>query len=199
MKHKWIYLVLLFAVALLLIWGLSETSGSDHYDYQGYVVAVETINGDTVITTISGNSLSAFKVKWYTRQKFQGGITALKEGSFIRLSTTAGSDTNLKKFSAYEGYSMEGKLVYLNEVDGPFLLTSNDSKTTFRLYSLISARDNITYAEIGSTVKVYYQYPLTGANVTIVVDVVEVTSDIIEEFTEAEIGYIAAQGYTVKS
>lgn len=199
MKHKWIYLVLLFVAALLVIWGLSETAGSDNYNYHGYVVAVETVDGDTVITTISGNSLSAFKVKWYTRQRFEGNITALKEGNFIRLSTTTGSEVNLKKFSAYEGFSMEGKLVYLNEVDGPFFLTSNENNSAFRLYSLISAQESTTFAKNGSAVKVYYQYPLTGANVTVVVDVIEPISDIIEEFTEAEIGYIATRGYTVKS
>ena len=85
------------AALFLLTWGICEISGSDYYNYRGYVLEVgEDENGDTTIVTLSGNVESSFTMKWYSQMK-----TPKKQpiavGDRIMLSTTHYSDTNIKK------------------------------------------------------------------------------------------------------
>ena len=203
MKHTWIkkalWGLLLLVPFLLAVWALCETTGSDSYNYQGYITAIRKAEGGTMITTVSGDQTAEFTIKGYTREKFNGDLTQLEEGAFIRLSTTRNSSTNVKKFSAYSGFSMEGKIVFMEELSSPFILTIDKSLNYYMLYSLISSQDIQYPLQTGSQVKVYYQYPLNASTKTIVVDVIEPTSDLLDEITEKEIAYIGRQGYTVAS
>lgn len=189
----WIAAVLLLVT--LAVWAFSETTGSESYNYQGYVIDIQ---GNT-ITTLSGDMESKFTVKWYTKKKFNGDLTEISVGDCIKLSTTRSGSGNIQKFSVYEGFSMEGKIVFMENLDGPFILTVDKSFNYYMLYSLISAQD-ITYPlQTGTQVKIYYQYPLNASTKAIVVDVIEPTTDILWELTEDEIAYIGRQGYTIAS
>ena len=158
----------------------------------------ETDEG-TVLTTISGEKKFEFTLKWYTKERFSGELTELKEGAFIKLNTTRNSDTNIKNFSAFEGFSMEGKIVFMENMDSPFILTVDKKFNYYMLYSLIFAEDMTYPLQTGTQVKVYYQYPLNASTKTFVADVIEPTTDILSELTEEEIAYLGRQGYTVKS
>ena len=124
-------------------------------------------------------------------------LTELKEEVFIRLNTTRNSDSKIKDFSAYEGFSMEGKIVYMEGCSEPFILTIDDYYDYYMLYSLISSQDIQYPLQTGTQVKVYYQYPLNASTKTFVVDVIDITSDILSAPTEKEIAYFGRQGYTV--
>ncbi len=194
-----IFGVLPLLVVLLAVWAFCETSGSDSYNYQGYIVAMRESDSGKVITTVSGDKKSEFTLKWFTKEKFSGELTELKEGAFIKLSTTRKSDTDIKKFSAFEGFSMEGKIVFMENLDSPFILTIDKKFNYYMLYSLIFAEDISYPLQTGTQVKVYYQYPLNASTKTFVADVIEPTTDVLSELTEEEIAYIGRQGYTVAS
>lgn len=191
--------VLPLLVVLLAVWAFCETSGSDSYSYQGYIIAIRETEEGTVLTTINGDKMAEFTLKWYTRKHFNGELTELKEGVCIKLSTTRNSDTNIKKFSAYEGFSVEGKIVFMENMDSPFILTIDKNLNYYMLYSLISAQDIAYPLQTGTQVKIYYQYPLNASTKTIVADVIEPTTDVLSALTEKEIAYIGRQGYTVAS
>lgn len=199
-KKKLLWLAILpLMLVIIAVWGYFETAGSDSYNYQGYIVAMRQSNDGTVLTTVNEEGRAEFTVKWYTRKKFSGELTELTEGAFIKLSTTDDDSANIKKFSAYNGFSLEGKIVFMENLDSPFILTFDKAINYNMLYSLISAQ-NIAYPlQTGTQVKVYYQYPLNASTKTIVVDVIEPTSDILNPLTEKEIAYIGRQGYTVAS
>lgn len=199
-KKKLLWLAILpLMLVIIAVWGYFETAGSDSYNYQGYIVAMRQSNDGTVLTTVNEEGRAEFTVKWYTRKKFSGELTELTEGAFIKLSTTDDDSANIKKFSAYNGFSLEGKIVFMENLDSPFILTFDKAINYNMLYSLISAQ-NIAYPlQTGTQVKVYYQYPLNASTKTIVVDVIEPTSDILNPLTEKEIAYIDRQGYTVAS
>ena len=194
-----IFGVLPLLVVLLAVWAFCETSGSDSYNYQGYIVAMRESDSGKVITTVSGDKKSEFTLKWFTKEKFSGELTELKEGAFIKLSTTRKSDTDIKKFSAFEGFSMEGKIVFMENLDSPFILTIDKKFNYYMLYSLIFAEDINYSLQTGAQVKVYYQYPLNASTKTFVADVIEPTTNVLSELTEEEIAYIGRQGYTVAS
>ena len=197
MKRKHIvYIVIGILLALLAVWGICETAGSDSYNYQGYVLDTRVQKGNTIITTISGDKLAEFTVKWYTRQKFNGETAQIKKGDFIKLSTISSGSQNMKKFSVYDGYSKEGKLVYMDGLSSPFILTTNKLTKAFELYSLISAQDNPKPIGNGIPITIYYQYPLASGNVNIVADVIQPTSDIPIALTQEEIAFITNAGYT---
>lgn len=191
------YVICVLLLLAFALWAFIGTAGSDNYNYQGYVLDVRESGGDTVITTLSGDTQQEFAVKWYTKKTYNGGKTAMEVGDHIKLSTTAGSDTNIKKFSVYTGYTMEGKVVYVNEADGPFILSFNKSINSLQLYSLILSDGEIKPMKTGQEIKVYYQYPLAVGNKTVVVDIIEQSSEIPVPLTEQEKNHIAAHEYTV--
>ncbi len=196
-KKTLLYIFIPLILVLLGIWGYCETAGSDVYNYQGYVTALRETENGTVVTTISGDKLSEFTLKWYTREKFNGEKDTVEVGDFLKLSTVRGSDTAVKKFSAYDGYSMEGIIVHMDGLNSPFLLVSHPITKAYGLYSLIAAYDVSYPLTTGIQVKVYYQYPLNAGNVSLAADVIQPLSDIPEELTEEALSYIAQQGYTL--
>lgn len=200
-KYKKIALcsILVIGALLLLVWACLETDSSDNYQYEGYILAIQETDAGTVLTTLRGDTQSEFTVKWYTKEKYNGEIQQLREGDCIKLSTTRRSDTNIKKFSAYSGFSMEGKIVYMEGLASPFLLTTSANTKAYRLYGLISSQASASAPQAGTQVKVYYQYPLNAATVSIVVDIIQPISDTATPLTEAEIAYITSQDYTVSA
>lgn len=197
LKKIVVYGVLPLLVVLLAVWAFYETSGSDSYSYQGYIIAMKDSEDGKVLTTISGDKTSEFVIKWYTKKTFNGALQELKEGVCIKLNTTGRSNRNIKEFSAYEGFTMEGKIVFMEGHTSPFILTRSKTVNTYMVYSLISSQD-ITYpVSTGSQVTVYYQYPINASTKSIVVDVVQPVTDILSPLTEEETRFITRQGYTV--
>ena len=198
--------ILWIAIGLLLValafWFIFATSGSDGYDYQGYVVTVQKSGKDTIITTISGNQLSEFIIKPNTKKEYNDHTAAVQVGDHIQLSTK-GNSQNLDKFSVYTGYSVEGKLIHAAGLETPLLLVYDTTVKANTLYTLIIdetlLKDNSTLTSIstGTQVKVYYSYPLLGRNQKIVTHVIQPISDIFEPLTEKEITYITSKGYTL--
>ncbi len=188
--------ILPLLIILLAVWGYCETAHSDSYDYQGYITAIRNTSDGTVITTISGETTSEFTLQRYTREKFNGELTSLQEGAHIKLSTTRHS-TNIKKFSAYTGFSLEGKIVFMDNLESPFLLTRDEVTQVYRLHCLITHYDVTLPLTSGSQVRIYYQYPIGINSPSVVVDVIEQTSDLLDLPTDEEIAYITERGYTL--
>ncbi len=192
-------LILVVAALAILVWACLQTEGSENYNYEGYIIGIRETDEGTVLTTLSGNAQSEFVVKWNTKEKYNGDVKELRAGDCIKLSTTRRSDRNIKRFSVYSGFAMEGRIVNAEGHDTPFLLTTIANTKYYRLYSLITAQDTAPTLQTGTQVKIYYQYPLNAATVSIVADIIQPVSDTVSPLTEEEVSYITTQGYTVSA
>lgn len=187
----------------LAVWFILSNSGSDSYNYQGYVVNVREDGKDTVLTTISGNTSSEFTIKWYTKEKYNEDAKSVQVGDHIKLSTTGSNSKNLKKFSVYAGYSIAGKIFYTEDSTTPMLLVQSKATKTYYVYSLIFDQAPVNdkgepiTLPVGSQINVFYSYPLMGGNNTIVTGAMQYTSDVIEPLTEDEIAYLTFLNYTL--
>jgi len=191
--------ILLIAIIGVLVWACFQTEGSESYNYEGYIVGIRETEEGTVLTTLSGNTQSEFVVKGHTKERYNGEVTELRVGDCIKLSTTKRSDRVIKRFSVYSGFAMEGKIVNAEGHDTPFLLTTMATTKYYRLYSLIAAQDSVSTLQTGTQVKVYYQYPLNAATQSVVVDIIQPTSDTPAPLSEEEVSYLTAHGYTVSA
>ena len=190
-----------FLLLLLITWGISETAGSDYYNYKGYVIDIVEENGDTVIVTLSGNVESRFSLKWYSREKYKKDTKDIEIGDLVMLSITHFSDTNIKKISVDYGYSTEGKLVYINELpDTPFILATESTTKMKYLISIVPSDTNLfDGVEMGEAIRIYHTYPITAQTITVLSDAQAFTSnDTSKGLTEEEVKFIEEKGYTVK-
>ena len=190
-----------FLLLLLITWGICETAGSDYYNYKGYVVDIVEENGDTVIVTLSGNVESRFTLKGYSREKYKKNTKDIEIGDLVMLSTTYFSDTNIKKISVDNGYSTEGKLVYINELpDTPFILATEPTTKMKYLISIVPSDTNLfDGVEMGEAIRIYHTYPITAQTITVLSDAQAFTSnDTSKGLTEEEVKFIEEKGYTVK-
>lgn len=189
-----------FLLLLLITWGLCETAGSDYYNYKGYVVDIVEENGDTVIVTLSGNVESRFTLKWYSREKYKKETKDIEIGDLVRLTTTQYSNTNIKKISVDYGYSVEGKIFYVETLlDRPFLFINEPLYGT-HLFDLIPPDENMLDGlKTGDRVRVYYEYPFAAGAVTVQVNgLVFISEGSIKDFSDAERNFIADSGYKIK-
>ena len=189
-----------FLLLLLITWGICETAGSDYYNYKGYVVDIVEENGNTVIVTLSGNVESRFTLKWYSREKYKKETKDIKIGDLVRLTTTQYSDTNIKKISVDYGYSVEGKIFYVETLpDRPFLFINEHLYGT-HLFDLIPSDENmLSGLKTGDRVRVYYEYPFAAGAVTVQVNgMVFVSEGSNADFSDAEIDFINQNGYIIK-
>ena len=189
-----------FLLLLLITWGICETAGSNYYNYKGYVIDIVEENGDTVIVTLSGNVESRFTLKWYSREKYKKETEDIEIGDLVRLTTTQYSNTNIKKISVDYGYSVEGKIFYVETLpDRPFLFINEPLYGT-HLFDLIPPDENMLDGlKTGDRVRVYYEYPFVAGAVTVEVNgLVFISEGTIEDFTDAEIDFINQNGYNIK-
>ena len=103
-----------FLLLLLITWGICETAGSEYYNYKGYVVDIVEENGDTVITTLWGNTESRFTLKWYSREKYKKDSKDIGIGDLVMLSTTHFSNTNINCKSELVFYFVFYLTSYIN-------------------------------------------------------------------------------------
>ena len=189
-----------FLLLLLITWGICETAGSDYYNYKGYVVDIVEEHGDTVIVTLSGNVESRFTLKWYSREKYKKETKDIEIGDLVRLTTTQYSNTNIKKISVDYGYSVEGKIFYVETLpERPFLFINEPLYGT-HLFDLIPPDENMLDGlKTGDKVRVYYEYPFAAGAVTVQVNgLVFISEGTIEDFTVAEKNFIVDSGYKIK-
>ena len=181
----------------LIAWGIFEAvAGSDYYNYTGYVLEVkENEKNQIVITTVSGGKTSEFVLKWHSRKRFEKEKREIAVGDYVMLSTTRFSNTDIKKMSINEGYSTEGKLVYVNESEVPFILAV-DASTNQRYLVKIEYIGELTGAT-GDEICIYHYYPIHEQSLGVLSDAYTIASD-GAELTIEEIAFIESKGYTVK-
>lgn len=183
-----------FVVIFMFTWCVCTTWGRNYYNYKGYVVDIVEEDGETVIVTLCGNTESQFTLKWYTRKKYEKDEKSIEIGDRIKLSTTHYSDTNLKKLSVDYGKSLEGKIFYIESPvipERPFLFV-NDSLYGTHIFELFTFDEHLFEGmNTGDVVRVYYESAQVDT-------AVKISDGAYEDFTDAEIAYIAGQGYTVK-
>lgn len=201
-KNKILTAVSAVFLLLLMTWGILETAGSGYYSYKGYVVNVRQDDRDqTIITTISGDKTSKFVLKWYSREKYKKEDRSIAIGDLVMLSTTQYSDTNIKKISVNNGYSTEGKLVYLRDLpDRPFILATDPTTRVKYLISIVPTdTDLFDDLEMGESVRIFHSYPLSAQSVTVLSDAQAINASGEKEgLTDEEIAFIEEKGYTVK-
>ncbi len=198
MKKALIIIVVVLGI-LLVTWGICETAGSDYYSYKGYVTNIfENKNGETVIVTLSGTTESEFAFKWYTRQKSQSG-QPIAIGDRVMLSTTHNSDKNIKKIKVDAGYATEGKLVYVEGLSSPFVLSVAPETENRHLISIVTTSiDMLDGLNMGDTVKFYHYSPVYATTITLVSESMAVIErGSINSLTEEDIAFIEAQGYNI--
>ncbi len=200
-KTKIFIAIGVFFVCLLIAWAWCELSGSEYYNYKGYVVDIAEENGDTVIVTLYGNTESRFTIKWYTREKYKKDNKEIEVGDIVRLTTTRYSDANIKKMSVEHGYSTTGKLVYINELpDRPFILATDPTTKIKYLFDIIMlcGGDPFKNIEMGDTVKLYHSYPINSYTIAAQGEAVEGVLNDTSGLNEEDIDFIESKGYTVK-
>jgi hypothetical protein len=184
-----------FLIALI-IWGICEAAGSDFYNYDGYITEIRrNEKNQTVLTTISGDKTSEFVLKWSSRKKYEKDVREITVGDYVMLSTTRFSHADIKKISIDEGYSTEGKLIYVNEADSPFILSVGASADQRYLIEIEYIGE--LNGMIGDKIRIYHYYPIHEQSGGVLSDAYRIISD-ESELTIEEIAFIAAKGYTVK-
>ena len=199
MKKIFIFLGIFLAL-MLTTWGVCETAGSDFYNYKGYVVDIVEDENDTIIKTLYGNAESQFTLKWYSREKYKKETKDIQIGDYIMLTTTQYSDTNIKKIAIDYGYSVEGKIFYVETLPNrPFLFVDEPLYGT-HLYSLISFDQGIfSRLETGTRVKIYCEHPFSLGTTSIsITGLVHISKGSINDFSDTEKDYIMQYGYTIK-
>ena len=181
---------------VLICWSICNT-GSDFYNYAGYVTEITQNEKDqTVITTVSGDQTSQFVLKWSSRKKFEKDERKLAVGDRVMLSTTRFSDVNIKKICIENGYFTEGKLVYANESETPLILAVEPSQDQKYLVSLTCHFGKID-GETGDVVRIYHAYPIHEQSISVLDEAWTFISE-ASELTAEELAFIGAKGYTVK-
>ncbi len=202
MKKTLISVCAVLSVIIIVVWLVNLFTGSDYYNYKGYVTDVyENAKGETEIIAISGDVESHFVIKSYTKMSAPSK-EPVAVGDLIMLTTTRSSDENIKKMKVQPGYSTEGKLFYVDEVDSPFLLTVSADTGERHIASLVYTDDifllNIT--EIGNVIKVFHSTPLTPSTVSLYIDaVIFIENGSIDDLSADDIAFIEEQGYTVRT
>ena len=188
-------------VIFMFTWCVCTTWGRNYYNYKGYVVDIVEENGDTVIVALSGNVESRFTLKWYSAKKYEKGDKSIAIGDIIRLSTTHYSDTNIKKLSVKEGYSLEGKVFFVTSdlPERPFLFVNDPLCGTY-MFDMFSFDEEIFEGlDTGDVVRVYYEYPFASSVISAQIEgAVKLSDGSFEDFSEAEKNYIADRGYAIK-
>ncbi len=198
--RKIILCVVAFIVIVLFVTGCTPTTGSNKYEYKGFVIDVyENAKGETVIAAISDDVESEFVIKPNT-EMIAPVKTPVSVGDYVQLTTTRSSDQDIKKMQVSVGYSTQGRLVYVEGDESPFVLTETGDGTRL-LVRLID--DNGTLPGVsgmGDVIKVLHSSPVLHAEPTAAVEaLIFIENGTAADITEEDIAFIESQGFKVKS
>ena len=188
-------------VALTVLLTSCGGTGSVDYEYNGFIIEVyENARGETAIVTISGDVESTFVIKDNT--KVSGPAKEpFHIGGCIMLNTTAYSDEYVKECKVVPGRVSEGRLVYVEGDDTPFLLQVNNDGDKL-LIKLIDDEQNLHpgTSGMGDVVRVYHQ-ELIELNDPIahVEGLIYVENGSPDDLTDEDIAFIISEGYTPRA
>ena len=170
------------------------------YKYQGFIIEVyENAKGETAIVTISGDVESNFVIKDNT--KVSGPA---KEpffiGDYIMLNTMGYSDEYVKECKVVPGRVNEGRLVYVEGDDTPFLLQIHDDGERL-LIKLIDDEQNLHpgTSGMGDVIRVYHQEVIELADpIAHVEGLIYIENGSRADLTDEDVSFIISQGYKLR-
>lgn len=191
-------LALTLLTVLLTACGITGTVA---YEYKGFIIEIyENARGETTIVTISGDVESNFVIKENT--KVSGPAKEpFHIGGCIMLNTTAYSDEYVKECKVVPGCVNEGRLVYVEGDDTPFLLqVNNDGNRLF--VKLIDDDQNIQpgTSGMGDVIRVYHQEVIElNDPIALVEGLIYLENGSPADLTEEDVNFIISQGYTPRA
>lgn len=195
---KKIIAVALTLTTLLLV--LGGCSGGENYSYKGFVTEVyENARGETVIVTVSDDVESEFVIKANTEMIGAPAKVPVDVGDYVQIATARTSDTDIKRMKIAPGYSTEGRLVYVEGDETPFLLRvgADGERMLVRLVD-----DNSTLPGIsgmGDVIRVYHSTHLLLDDPTIAVEgLIFLENGTAADITDEDKIFIVSQGYAVR-
>ncbi len=191
-------LALTLLTVLLTACGIT---GTVVYEYKGFIIEIyENARGETTIVTISGDVESNFVIKENT--KVSGPAKEpFHIGGCIMLNTTAYSDEYVKECKVVPGCVNEGRLVYVEGDDTPFLLqVNNDGNRLF--VKLIDDDQNIQpgTSGMGDVIRVYHQEVIElNDPIALVEGLIYVENGSPADLTDEDVAFIISEGYTPRA
>ena len=196
---KLISAVLALIAVLICATGCSDTaSGGDNYEYEGFVIDVyENARGDTVIVCLSDDVESEYVIKKSTKISAPGE-TPIAIGDHVMLSTTSRSDDAVERIKVSLGHSSEGRLIYVEGDESPFLLTGMNDGTRL-LIKLVDERGTLPgVSGIGDVIKVYHRAAIERDDPVAKVEAMTfVENGTAADLMDEDIAFIESKGYTV--
>ena len=191
---------LLAIVALSALLASCGGTKEINYKYNGFIIDVyENARGETAIVTLSGDVESHFVIKENT--KVSGPA---KEpffiGDYIMLNTTAHSDEYVKECKVVPGRVNEGRLVYVEGDDTPFLLQIHDDGERL-LIKLIDDGQNLHpgTSGMGDVIRVYHQEVIELADpIAHVEGLIYIENGSRADLTDEDANFIISQGYKLR-
>lgn len=192
-------------VVLILITLLLSASGcsgsSENWAYKGFIIEVyENARGETEIVTLSGDVESHFVIKEKTKISAPAEVP-FNIGGYIMLNTTGTSDGNVKECKVVPGRMNEGRLVYVEGDDSPYILT--ELLEGRRLFAkLIDDGQNLQpgTSGMGDVIRVYHRDVVDLTDPTIAVEgLIYVENGSFADLTDEDIAFIESHGFKVKS
>jgi hypothetical protein len=187
-------LALTLLTVLLTACGIT---GTVVYEYKGFIIEIyENARGETTIVTISGDVESNFVIKENT--KVSGPAKEpFHIGGCIMLNTTAYSDEYVKECKVVPGCVNEGRLVYVEGDDTPFLLqVNNDGNRLF--VKLVDDDQNIQpgTSGMGDVIRVYHQEVIElNDPIALVEGLIYVENGSPADLTDEDVAFIISEGY----
>ena len=176
-------------------------AGSVDYEYNGFVIEIyENARGETAIVALWGDVESNFVIRENTRM-IAPAERSIAVGDCIMLNTTSTSDENIKECKILPAYSSEGRLVYVEGDDAPFLLATLADGSRL-LIRLIDNDQNLHpgISGMGDVIRVYHFSEVLVTEPTAHVEgLIYIENGTPADLTDEDIAFIELQGYKVKS
>lgn len=198
---KRIIATLLALVTMTALFTACGGTGSVDYEYNGFIIEIyENARGETAIVALSGDVESNFVIKDNT--KVSGPA---KEpffiGDYIMLNTTGYSDEYVKECKVVPGRVNEGRLVYVEGDDTPFLLQIHDDGERL-LIKLIDDEQNLQpgTSGMGDVIRVYHQEVIElNDPIAHVEGLIYLENGSPADLTDEDIAFIISEGYTPRA
>lgn len=171
------------------------------YEYQGFVIEVyENAKGETAIVTICGDVESNFVIKENTKM-IAPAQKPVAVGDCILLNTKREGDEDIKECKVLPGFVNEGRLVYVEGDDSPYILA--ELLEGRRLFAkLIDDGQNLQpgTSGMGDVIRVYHRDVVDLTDPTIAVEgLIYVENGSSSDLTDEDIAFIVSEGYTLRA